>query len=343
VSRSEYTYYTDTERAGEVKSVSTTGNPDAKGGDPGAAVTRTDVSVDKAKGTRTDTVTDPAGVSTTQVSDLVTGLVLSTKTAGQEPTTHHYDAAGQETKTAAPGGQVTEREYHTGPNPGDNKIVTRRTSDGYTSIESFDALGRPVTVQDNYRPDTGKLTNSDGELRTLSVQHYNQAGQVDTTTDTAGRDTQLAYNTLGQLKSTTTPDGITTTYTTDPVQATTTTSVFAKDAKNPASTVTETHNDQGQVISSTTTYGDNTPGQKTDSHYNAFGQATSVDSSSMSLERGYTAAGAPEKDTATSKNQEADELLTSYSVDGFGRQTGKVLERGGEKVQGDGLEFDAAG
>ncbi|MFF6984747.1 hypothetical protein ACFZAV_45695, partial [Streptomyces sp. NPDC008343] len=227
-----------------------------------------------------------------------------------------------------------------------NKIVTRRTSDGYTSIESFDALGRTVTVQDNYHPDTGKLTNSDSDgdgLRTLSAQHYNQAGQVDTTTDTAGRETHLAYNTLGRLKSTTTPDGITTTYTTDPVQATTTTSVFAKDAKNPASTVTETHNDQCQVVSSTTTYGDNTPGQKTDSHYNALGQVTKDSGFGIgTTDHTYTPGGAPETDTVRNGTNESPDVA-SYSVDGFGRQTGKVLERGGEKVQGDGLEFDAAG
>ncbi|MFF6984721.1 RHS repeat-associated core domain-containing protein [Streptomyces sp. NPDC008343] len=349
VSRSEYTYYTDTERAGEVKSVSTTGNPDAKGADPGAAVTRTDVSVDKAKGTRTDTVTDPAGVSTTQVSDLVTGLVLSTKTAGQEPTTHHYDAAGQETKTAAPGGQVTEHEYHTGPNPGDNKIVTRRTSDGYTSIESFDALGRTVTVQDNYRPDTGKLTNSDSDgdgLRTLSAQHYNQAGQVDTTTDTAGRETHLAYDTLGQLKSTTTPDGITTTYTTDPVQATTTTSVFAKGAGRPAVTSVSTADDEGRVTETRSTYGDGkTPPGFTNTDYNAFGQPLSTSgSASSTLEHHYDASGLMHEEVMKpTAGADGAEVTASYGHDAFGRPTGKTLREGSQQTSSPVTSYDAAG
>ncbi|MBV7699434.1 RHS repeat-associated core domain-containing protein [Streptomyces sp. TRM70350] len=335
VSKTVLAYQTG-QLAGEMKKTETTGDPKAKGGNPGAAVTTTDITVDEAKGTRTDVTTDSAGVKTETVTDLASGLTLSTKSGDQDPTAFGYDSAGQLTSTTTPDGQTTKIVYKNARKDGENSITTTRTGDGYSTFKHFDALGRVMEEGDNYDSASRKI----GDLQTLSTQHYNKYGQLDLVTDAGGRETKKSYNALGQLESNTASNGVVTRFDYDPVNAATITSVTAKGADKPSSVVTETRNDEGLLTKSESAYADGTPGEIAATEYNPFGQATETDSSDdVSVTHDYSPSGILVGDSVTSGKNSTE---VEYETNAFGDQTSKKLSHGTEHVSSGVTEFDAA-
>ncbi|MFJ8762047.1 RHS repeat-associated core domain-containing protein [Streptomyces cyaneofuscatus] len=125
--------------------------------------------------------------------------------------------------------------------------------------------------------------------------------------------------------------------------------MFPADADKSTTVSSETVDAQGNLITSDDSYGDGTPGVRTERDYDAFGQQTRTRSTNTAdvVEHANTAAGLPETDTITREPQNPEEQdrreRADYSLDAFGAKTQKTLSRGGESVQGWKSEADAAG
>ncbi|MFJ4963483.1 RHS repeat domain-containing protein [Streptomyces sp. NPDC088729] len=363
VSTSAFEYHGG-ELAGEIAKTTVTGDPGAKGGDPGAAVSSVESSVEKdaeGVGRRTDTATGPDGVKNVSVSDLASGVVLSQRTGDLAETTSTYDVMDRPTVTTAGDGTVTETSYETlaggDGQPGGSSVTSRRGSDGFAARSSSDELGRETKTEGNYRPSAnggrgGMLPV--GQWRQVSAAEYNTHGQQTKALDAAGRATTTEYDAWGQPAKTTGPDGTQALVTRDDVAGTTTNRTVPADSDEPTVTSTQTVDDQGNPVKTETAYGDGTPGTTTQTAFDAFGKATRVqeDTSSFTVDHDYTAGGLPETDTLTPKrNTTISETATDpgtpataqYTADAFGNKTQKTLSKGDRTADGWKTTFDSSG
>ncbi|MFJ8763228.1 RHS repeat domain-containing protein, partial [Streptomyces cyaneofuscatus] len=371
------------ELAGEVSKTRATGDPEAKGGDPGAAVSSTETSIEKdgqGVGRRTNTLTGPDGVESTSVSDLASGVTLSEKTGDLAETTREYDIMDRPVTTLASDGEVTKFSYETlsgGPDePGGTSVTSRRKSDGFAARSVSDELNRKTSSESNYQPaaDGGRGgILPDGQWRQVSATQYNTHGQQTRVLDAGGRATTTEYNAWGQPSKTTAPDGTQVVRHTDDVAGTSTTQTIPAGGSEPTLSSTKTVDGQGNLVRSEATYGDGTPGAVAETSYDAFGKPTSSEGerSMFIANHEYTSAGRPEADTLTLKQNgltsssdggptpfasppmspgstaaghaSTPDSVAQYTLDAFGNKTQKKLTQGDESTQGWRTKFDAAG
>ncbi|MFJ4961538.1 RHS repeat domain-containing protein [Streptomyces sp. NPDC088729] len=349
VSTAEFDYHGG-ELAGEVKATRTTGDAGAKGGDPGVAVTRTESSVERdaeGVGRRTDRVTGDDGVETTTVSDLASGAKLSEKTADLGGTSTEYDVADRPVKSTAADGTVTTVNYDV--KNGGSSTTTRRESDGLASRTVTDEMGREVRKESNYKPSgrdgQGEILPQ-GQFRQVGGAEFNSAGQQVKTTDSAARETRIEYNAFGRPSKVTAPDGTVTVGTHDDVAGTKTSQTTLPGADRPMTRAVETVDDQGNPVKTETAFGDGTPGTVTETTFDAFGkpQQSQSDNGPFTVNHSYTAAGLPESDTLTPKqNGVGSNVKSEYVQDSFGNKTQKNLTSQGQSAEGWKTSFDVSG
>ncbi|WP_164493174.1 RHS repeat domain-containing protein, partial [Streptomyces sp. ADI96-02] len=247
-STQEFEYHTG-ELAGEVAKTTARGDASAKGGDPGAAVTSTDSTVDRdaeGVGRRTSTVTGADGVETVTVSDLASGATLSERTGDLDETVTGYDAAGRPVEVTSADGTITTTSYETWPGSGSgsggSSVTSRRESDGYSTRVVSDELGREVRTESNYRPSGNDGRGGmlpEGQWRQVSGAEFNTSGQQVRTIDAGGRETAVEYDAWGRPAKSTTPDGTVTLSTHDDVEGTTTEQTVPSGTDRPTRTSTE--------------------------------------------------------------------------------------------------------
>ncbi|RPK55982.1 tRNA(Glu)-specific nuclease WapA precursor [Streptomyces sp. ADI96-02] len=349
VSTAEFEYHGG-ELAGEVKATRTTGDAGAKGGDVGVAVTKTESSVERdaeGVGRRTNTVTGDDGVETTTVSDLASGSTLSERTADLGETSTVYDMGDRPVKSTAADGTVTTVAYEV--KNGGASTTTRRESDGLASRTVTDEMGREVRKESNYKPSgrdgQGEILPQ-GQFRQVQGAEFNLFGQQVKTTDSAGRETRTEYNAFGRPSKVTAPDGSVTASTHDDVAGTRTSQTTLAGADRPMASSVQTLDDQGNPVKNATAFGDGTPGTVTETSFDAFGkpQQSQSDNGSFTVNHAYTAAGLPESDTLTPKqNGTSSDVKSDYVQDSFGNKTQKNLTSQGRTVEGWKTSFDVSG
>ncbi|MFJ8763255.1 hypothetical protein ACIREP_40755, partial [Streptomyces cyaneofuscatus] len=277
VSSTEFDYHSG-DLAGEVAKTTVSGDPSAKGGDPGPAVTSTISSVDKDAagiGRRTTVTTGPDGVESTSVSDLASGdeLTLQSGDLGGEST--QYDIKDRPVRMTDADGAVTTVSYEVGE--GGSSVTVRREADGFATRTVGDELGRTVATESNYKPtgDDGRgEILPEGRWRQTSGSEFNTSGQQTKATDAAGRETTTEYDAWGLPAKVTQPDGTQIIAAHDDVAGTKTTRTLPSGAEAAATVSVETMDEQGKPVKSETAYGDGTVGVSTQREYDVFGQQT---------------------------------------------------------------------
>ncbi|MFF6984750.1 hypothetical protein ACFZAV_45710, partial [Streptomyces sp. NPDC008343] len=265
VSTSEFEYHGG-DLAGEVSKTTLTGDTGAEGGNPGAAVSSTETSIDKdgeGVGRRHSTITAPDGVKAVTVSDLASGSTLSQKSGDLGETVTEYDIKDRPVKATASDGTTTTTSYELGEHGG--SVTSHRNSGGLAVRTVTDELGRETSTETNYKPSGNNGQGQilpDGQWRQTSATQFNTSGQQINTTDAAGRQTHTEYDAWSLPSKVTTPDGTVIRSTHDDVAGTTTNQTLpaGTDPNTPTITATETTDDQGNPTKTETTYADNTPG-----------------------------------------------------------------------------------
>ncbi|WP_164493108.1 RHS repeat protein, partial [Streptomyces sp. ADI96-02] len=351
VSTSAFDYHGG-ELAGEVAKTTVTGDPSAKGGDPGAAVSSTESQVERdgeGVGRRTDAVTGADGVTTTTVTDLASGATLSEKTGDLAESTTTYDIADRPIAATGTDGTVTTFSY--GRWSGGASTTSTRKSDGFASKSVSDELGRDTATHSNYRPSANSGQGGmlpEGQWLETSAAEYDRFGRRSGTVDAGGRRTTIEYDAWGKPARTTGRDGTVVLSGYDDVAGTTTSRTVPSGSDRPTVTATETLDDQGRPVTSETAFGDGTPGSVAESTHDAFGKLRRSDSdtSPFIAEHSYTPSGLPRSDTLTPKTTgggAGDAAQADYTFDAFGNKTLKRLSENGQSAEGWGYGFDAAG
>nr|GID81243.1 hypothetical protein Ade03nite_01670 [Actinoplanes derwentensis] len=170
----------------------------------------------------TTAVTDPLGrVTTTVHSDGTTGAPAGLATRQVSPggsvTTTEFAANGDITAVTDPAGKITRLTYDQLGRVLTSTEVSKTNPNGLTSGYTYDKLGRILTLTQ-----PGVLNRVTGATHTaVTTYQYNVDGQstaisvTDTTGGDTARQTTTEYNTLGQVKRETEPDGTATAYTYD--------------------------------------------------------------------------------------------------------------------------------
>jgi len=139
--------------------------------------------------------TDPLGRVSTNTFDARGNRLSSTDPSGQV-TAYAYDASGNLTTITDPLGRISRAEYDA------NGRVTRQVDPlGNQTLLTYDANGNTLTQ-------TTRRTDSTGNLLTLTSQNiYDSANRLLKTTYPDGSFTEIVYDALGRVDSTTDKNG----------------------------------------------------------------------------------------------------------------------------------------
>jgi RHS repeat-associated protein len=258
-----------------------------------------------------------AGVIRTSSKLDQSGATLATTDARGNTTTYSLDEAGRAAVTTAPavmtetngGTPVLTVPVSTVGYDTFGEVAEAKDALGNITTMTYDAAGRSVmTTAPSYTP-PGTST----VITPVTTQHYNNMGQVDSTTDALSHSTSYAYDQLGRLWKTVAPNTGATTFTYDNVgdQLSTT---------DPTGAVaSQTYDYLGHKLTATATVRQVSNAFTTTYHYGTNGLLTSIVSpSGVTTSTTYDAAGEP----VTSTDSGGNTSTTTY--DGLGRPT-KVL------------------
>ncbi|MGH9783994.1 MAG: DUF6531 domain-containing protein, partial [Terriglobia bacterium] len=157
---------------------------------------------------------DALGRATASTRDPASNLLLATTDPLGRKTTFDYDAAGNVTKITDPDNKMTQFEYE----PTFNRV--KKITDALTQITEFTydpANGNLLTVKDPLNHVTtiayntfGQPTSVQGPIPTEppTTFAYDTNGNLITTTDPLGNQTQRVYDTVSRLISLTDPRGL---------------------------------------------------------------------------------------------------------------------------------------
>jgi RHS repeat-associated protein len=341
-----YSYNNFGEVTGELLEWAKGAKPAGNSGGPDEIDDTEQISTDTAAHTQTDVVTTAAGTpgaqSTTTVTDLVTGEVLSQTTPGDLTTSYTYDALGRQLTMTAPGGQITRTDY-------DSPTQTTVTEpSGLKSRTTTDVTGRTVEVTDNV---SGEHLVANPAARTVEVDHYSPDGTELTTTTQDGT-TETTFDPLGRPVQIVQPGGITETDSYNDVANTQTLSLVPAGAKltDPASVTEDSFDNLDQPTSSSTSYPGGTAQAPTAESYDGLGRVASYSADDVTATPDYGGAGGLQTatqlipdDTAQFPGQPA-ESATDNTMDGA--LTSKTLTMTGQPAQpaeGTTYTYDDAG
>ena len=229
------------------------------------------ISTDTAAHTQTDVVTTAAGTpqaaSTTTVTDLVTGQVLSQTSPGNLTTSYTYDALGRQlTDDRARRADHQDRLQLPDADHGD-----RAQRAGHPDHHRRDRPHRQGHRQRVRREAGRRPGGPDGADR-----QYSTDGTQLTTTTPAGTAT-TTFDPLGRPVQIVQPGGITQADTYNDVANTQTVSLVPAGAPltAPVSVTTDGFDDLNQPVSSATSYADGTPQAPAAETYDGLGRVTS--------------------------------------------------------------------
>jgi RHS repeat-associated protein len=347
----------DYNKSGQVSGESVAWAPGAKppgdSGGPDQVDSTQQISTDTAADTQTDVVTTAAGTpqaaSTTTVTDLVTGQVLSQTSPGNLTTSYTYDALGRQLTMTAPGGQTTTSSY---PTP---RVTDTTAPSGLETQTTTDVTGRTVKVTDNV---SGEELVKDPTARTVQTDKYASDGTQLTTTTPAGTET-TTFDPLGRPVQVVQPGGITEADAYNDVANTQKVSLVPAGAKltSPVSVTKDGFDDLNQPTSSSTSYTDATPQAPTAETYDGLGRVTSYSASGLTATPDYSGAGGLQSGTTLTPGDTADfpgqpastatdntmtGALTSKTLTGQAK-TGKRQVKAPQPAPGTTYTYDAAG
>jgi RHS repeat-associated protein len=245
------------------------------------------ISTDTAAHTQTDVTTTAAGTpdaaSTTTVTDLVTGQVLSQTTPGDLTTSYTYDALGRPLTATAPGGQTTTTLYNSPTQ------TTVTAPSGLETQTTTDVAGRTVKVTDNV---SGQTLVANPAARTVQTDQYS-TNETQVATTTPDGTTTTTFDPLGRPVQIVKPDGITQTDTYNDVTNTQKVSLVPAGAQltAPVSVTTDGFNNRNLPTSSTTSYADGTPQAPAAESYDGLGRVTSYTAADVTATPHYGGAG----------------------------------------------------
>ncbi|MER7959968.1 RHS repeat-associated core domain-containing protein [Streptomyces sp. NPDC096030] len=311
-------------------------------------------STDTARHERTDTAAGPGGV-TSQVTDLVTGLVTrATDTAGRT-TERTYDGAGRVLTEKSPGGEggtgLTTTVSYT-------PLSTTVSAPGqggraHVTVEERDLLGRVVKTTDNISG--GELTG-DPAARTLQSTVYENEGRTVKVTDGAGRTSVTEYDDLGRPVRAVAPNGMTqlAVYADAATAGTSQQTVFLLPAgeSDPARAVrssTTTFDQAGRTTATAPAFADGTQLSGTSQSYDSLGRPGRSLSQDIATDRTYGRGGTAGTTTLTPQSEDfpGARITASTRADLTGASSSKTLTSGegqsAESRTGTSVVRDAAG
>jgi RHS repeat-associated protein len=282
-----YSYNSLGQETGELLAWAPGAKPPGGSGGPDQIDQTQQISTDTSAHTQTEVVTTAAGTpqaaSTTTVTDLVTGQVLSSTGPGNLTTSYTYDALGRQQTMTVPGGQTTKTVYNSPTQ------TTVTAPSGLVTQTTTDVTGRTVKVTDNVSG--GKLV-ADPAARTVQTDQYSTDGTQLTTTTPAGTAT-TTFDPLGRPVQIVQPDGITQADTYNDVANTQKVSVAPAGARitAPVSVTTDGFNNVSQPVSSATSYADGTTQAPAAETYDGLGRVTSYTAADVTATPHYAGAG----------------------------------------------------
>ncbi len=282
-----YSYNSLGQVTGELLAWAPGAKPPGGSGGPDQIDETQQISTDMAAHTQTDVVTTAAGTpqaaSTSTVTDLVTGEVLSNTSPGNLTTSYTYDALGRQLTMTVPGGQTTKTVYNSPTQ------TTVTAPSGLITQTTTDVTGRTVKVTDNV---SGEKLVADPAARTVQTDQYSTDGTQVTTTTPAGTAT-VTFDPLGRPVQTVEPGGITQADTYNDVANTQKVSVVPAGAQLTASVsvTTNGYNNVNRPTSSATTYADGTPQAPAAETYDGLGRVTSYTADNVTATPHYTETG----------------------------------------------------
>ena len=320
-----YSYNSLGQNTGELLAWAPGGKPKGDSGGPDQIDETQQISTDAAAHTQTEVVTTAAGTpdaaSTTTVTDLVTGEVLSQTSPGNLTTSYTYDALGRQLTTTTPSGQTTKTVYN-------SPVQTSVTApSGLTTRTTTDVTGRTVKVTDNV---SGQKLVTDPAARTVQTDQYSTDGTQLTTTTLAGTAT-TTFDPLGRPVQIVQPDGISQADTYNDVANTQKVAVVPAGAQptGAVSVTTDGFNNVNRPTSSATSYADGTPQAPTAEAYDGLGRVTSYTADDVTATTQYAGSGGlltgttlTPGDTASFPGQPA-QAATANTI--TGALTGKTL------------------
>jgi RHS repeat-associated protein len=143
-----------------------------------------------ANGELNVTTTDGEGNNHTTISStkLLGSPILQYITPSGDITTHTYDDDGRELSIKTPAGAKQNTAYTVSPN---NNTITKTDAIGYKQVITYNALGKPILVQDN--------GNDNKELRVIERDDYYLGGLLSSKTDKLGNTTTYEYDEFGRM------------------------------------------------------------------------------------------------------------------------------------------------
>ena len=342
-----YAYNSFGQVTGELLAWASGAKPPGDSGGPDQIDDTNTISADTAAHTATDVVTTAAGTpsaaSTTIVTDLVTGQVLSQTNPGKLTTSYRYDALGRTVAVTVPGGQTTTTAY---PTP----LITDTTApSGLVTQTTTDVTGRTVKVSDNV---AGQKLVADPAARTVETDRYSTDGSQLTTTTPAGT-TTTTFDPLGRPTEMAKPGGITQTDAYNDVANTQTVSVLPAKATGPVSVTKDSFDALNQPTASSTAYPDGTPQTPTAEAYDGLGRVSSYSAGNLTATPAYTGAGGLQTGTVLTPTDPAGFPGQPVTADTGNTMTGALTVKtltgqsktatGGGAADGAAYTYDAAG
>ena len=282
-----YCYNSLGQNTGELLAWAPGAKPPGDSGGPDQIDQTQQISTDAAAHTQTEVATTAAGTpqaaSTTTVTDLVTGQVLSSISPGTLTTSYTYDALGRQLTMTVPGGQTTKTVYNSPTQ------TTVTAPSGLITQTTTDVTGRTVKVTDNV---SGQKLVTDPAARTVQTDQYATDGTQLTTTTPAGTAT-TTFDPLGRPVQIVQPDGITQADTYNDVANTQKVSVVPAGAQPtaPVSVTTDGFNNVNQPVSSAASYADGTPQAPAAEAYDGLGRVTSYTAADVTATPHYAGTG----------------------------------------------------
>ncbi|HEY3001293.1 MAG TPA: DUF6531 domain-containing protein, partial [Kribbellaceae bacterium] len=171
-------------------------------------------------------ITDPTGVVTTErfVNGLPVSIIKAQGTAVQAQSTFEYDGDGNLVSTTDANGHKTTFGYDTeGNRTSVRDALGKTTRSTFNSTHDVTSVTTPLGQRTDYDYDAAgnliaaKRTLTETSETSATTYAYDSFGQLTSTTDPRGGVTRFAYDDQGDRTSTTTPEGRRTTATFDVV------------------------------------------------------------------------------------------------------------------------------
>ncbi|KAA9108270.1 RHS repeat domain-containing protein [Microbacterium rhizomatis] len=290
---------------------------------------RKDVDLDAGTTTLVDTVaagTDLA-VSTSRVTDLLTGQTVSQTDSVGNTVTNSYDAAGRVTGQTDAAGNTTATRHLTMQDDGVNATVVA-SPDGVVTTTEADVLGRVVKVTDNLKDGSPV----EGFIRVVESRAHPDPGTVKIT-DAWGAVTVTKQDVFGREIETAASTGLTKITRYDDVAHTVTTGLSPTgNIADAEQTTTQVLDAAGRVAQTSGTRADARPVPTITSTFDGLGRQSATTDGTIRTEVQRDLFGNPT--TTVTKAGSGLPLVAARQFDQFGTSVEKTLREGDQSRSG---------